>query len=125
MDAGPVERLRTTIPHRTAADARRGRSPLRAFRSEPTPTLALRPIDGGRRAEPDSDPGSCHVLRAYSPAGALFNVDDRKNDEFRADFRGRRAIAVRQALACRPGLGRSAARRRSGSRVRPAGYQFA
>src|SRR5579872_1663253 len=101
MDARPVERTRTAVPHRAAVDARRGRSPLRAFRSEPTPTLALCPIDGGRRAEPDGDTGSCHVLRAYSPAGALFNVDDRKDDEFRADFRDRRAIAVGQAVACR------------------------
>src|SRR5579872_6237391 len=108
MDAGAVERVRTAVPHRASADARRRRSTLRSFGSKPTPTLALRPIDGGRRAEPDGDPGSCHALRAYSPAGALFDVDDRKNDEFRADCRGLGAIAVGQAVACRPGLGRSA-----------------
>src|ERR1700752_20277 len=112
MDAGPVERVRTAVPLRPAVDARGGRSPLRAFRSKPTTKLALCPIDGGRRATPDGDPGSFHVLRAYSPAGALFNVHDRKDDELRAHVRGRRAIAVGQAVACRPGLGRSAARRR-------------
>src|SRR3954447_19867073 len=118
MDPRAPRRCATTLPGRVA-DARAGqRSSVRAFGGIEPPALALYPLDGRCGQEPDLDPIPRYVLWPHPSPRALFDVGDREDDELCAEDRRPRATAARPAMACRARLGRTAARRRPGRRLR-------
>ena len=84
MDARPARRRAAAVPRRTADAGGGRRAPLRPLGSLEPAALALCPIDGGCRQEPDRDAGPCHLLRPHPSPGALFDVGDGEDDELRA-----------------------------------------
>src|SRR5882724_2607504 len=86
--------------------------------------MALRADDTGCGAQHRGDASPSHILRSHPPAGSLFDVLSRQDDEFCADLRGPGAAAWRAALARRARLGGAASRRRSGGLVCDVRYRY-
>jgi hypothetical protein len=109
-----TQRGSTALSRGIAADAAGRRSLLRSLRSQPAIEMALCPEYAGRGAQPGGDQGARHLLRPHPPAGAVFDVVDREDDELHPGVGRSGAIAWRAAMACRSRLDRPASRWRSG-----------